>query len=152
MIVGCFTKMVHFIKLKTQFPIQDLARTFLQAIQRLHGLPEETSSDKDFEFDVRYLECLVKLLNVNVCMSTAYHPRSDGQTERVKQTLQHYLRNYWSYQEDDWFDLLSMAKLAYNSATSKSSTASPFDANYGYQPQTCWPAPERKRYNFDPTS
>ena len=131
-IIDRFTKMAHFIPLKTQLPIQDLARTFLQEIWRLHGLPEEIISDRDSRFEGCFWDSLMKLLNVDVRMSTAYHPQTDGQTERVNQTLEQYLRNYCSYQQDDWFELLPLAEHAYNSATSESSKVSPFYANYGY--------------------
>lgn len=86
----------------------------------------------------------MKRLNVDVCMSTAYHLQSDGQKERVNQTLEKYQRKYCSDQWDDWFDLIPMAEQVYNLANSKLSKSLPFYANYGYQPQTSWPAPKRK--------
>lgn len=102
-----FTKMAPFIALKTQLPFQYLARTFLQEIWHLHKLPEEIISDRDSRFEGRFWNPLMKLLNVDVRMSTAYHSQSDGHTERVNQTLEQHLRNYCSYKQDDWFDLLS---------------------------------------------
>ena len=67
-------------------------------------------------------------------MSTAFHPQSDGQTERTNQTLEKFLRNYVNFNQDDWVTYLPMAQFAYNSAVSETTGLSPFFANYGYQP------------------
>ena len=69
-------------------------------------------------------------------MSTAYHPQTNGQTERVNQTLEQYLRCYCTHLQDDWFHLLPHAEFAYNNATSSSSQFSPFYANYGFHPNS----------------
>ena len=63
--------------------------------------------------------------------STAYHPQSDGQTERVNQTLEQYLRIYCDYQQDDWHQLLPLAEFIYNNMQNASTRVSPFFANYG---------------------
>ena len=68
-------------------------------------------------------------------MSTAFHPQTDGQTERLNQTLEQYLRCYLSYQQDNWVTLLPLAQFAYNSAKSETTQTSPFYANYGYHPE-----------------
>src|SRR5450755_1833329 len=67
-------------------------------------------------------------------MSTGYHPQTDGQTERLNQTLEQYLRHYVNYQQDDWVVLLPTAQLAYNSTSTSTTGISPFFANYGYNP------------------
>jgi hypothetical protein len=74
-------------------------------------------------------------------MSTAFHPQTDGQTERVNEVLEVYLRHYCSFQQDDWTDLLPLAEHAYNTAVSETTKMSPFFANYGYQPETQWIRP-----------
>jgi len=66
--------------------------------------------------------------------STAYHPESDGQTERMNQGLECYLRMYCNYLQDDWPDLLPLAEFAYNNSTHSATQVSPFFANYGYNP------------------
>ena len=85
----------------------------------------------------------MKLLDVDLRLSTAYHPQTNGQTERVNQTLEQYLRCYCSYQQDDWVNLLPLAEYAYNSATQESSKVSPFYANYGFEPDATWLLPKR---------
>ena len=76
------------------------------------------------------------LLNIKLNFSTAYHPETDGQTERTNQTLEVYLRMYTSYQQDDWVDHLPVAEFAYNNAPHSATQVSSFFANYGYNPRT----------------
>ena len=94
----------------------------------------------------------MKVLDVDLRLSTAYHPQTDSHTERVNQTLEQYLRCYCSNQQDDWVNLLPLAEYAYNSATQESSKVSPFYANYGFEPDATWPLPKRKIDNLDPSS
>jgi hypothetical protein len=68
-------------------------------------------------------------------MSTSYHPQSDGQTERVNQVLEQYLRLYCNYQQNDWYSLLCLAEFTYNNSIHSSTNTSPFFANYGYHPR-----------------
>ena len=71
-------------------------------------------------------------------MSTAYHPQTDGQTERTNQTLEGYLRNFVNYDQNDWYQLLPLAEHAYNNSATNAHGMSPFYANYGFHPQTEW--------------
>jgi hypothetical protein len=66
--------------------------------------------------------------------STAFHPQSDGQTERVNQSIEKYLRDHCNYEQDDWADHLDLAEFTYNNALHSSNQHSPFEANYGYHP------------------
>ena len=88
-------------------------------------------------------------MKVEVNLSTPYHPQTDGQTERINQTLEQYLRSYCSYQQDNWADLLPLAEYAYNSAVSESTKLSPFEANYGFTPESNWLGVGKCRYPFD---
>jgi len=101
-IVDRFSKMAHFIPLRTEEHIPEFALTFVKEIWRLHGLPESIVSDRDTRFTSKFWTSLMQLLQVKLNLSTAFHPESDGQTERVNQTLEQYLRSYCSYQQDDW--------------------------------------------------
>ena len=67
-------------------------------------------------------------------MSTTFHPETDGQTEKVNQILEQYIRSYCSYQQDDWASLLPLAEYAYNTSLSESSKAMPYEINYGFTP------------------
>jgi len=137
-IVDRFSKMAYFIPLKTEEHIKELALTFVKAIWRLHGLPESIVSDRDTRFTSKFWTSLMQLLQVRLNMLTAFLPECDGQTERVNQTLEQYLRSYCTYQQDDWVSLLPFAEYAYNTSTSESIKASPFEINYGFAPQTEW--------------
>ena len=130
--------MAHFIPLSTDTPIKEIANIFLQEIWSLHGLPNSVVSDRDSRFQSKFWLCVMELLDVDVRMSTAFHPQTDRQTERVNQILEQYLRSYCSYQQDDWAELLPLAEHAYNSAVSESTKVSPFEANYGFSPCTNW--------------
>jgi len=110
----------------------------VKEIWRLHGLHESIVSDRDTRFTSKFWTSLIQLLQVKLNLSTAFHPESDGQTERVNHTLEQYLRSYCSYQQDDWVSLLPFAEHAYNTSMSESTKASPFEINYGFSPQTQW--------------
>ena len=69
-------------------------------------------------------------------MSTAFHPQTDGQTERVNQVIEAYLRPYINLEQDDWVDLLSMAEYAYNNSETSATGMTPFYANYGRHPES----------------
>jgi len=69
-------------------------------------------------------------------MSTAYHPQTDGQTERVKQVLEGYLRIFVNYNQNDWYHLLPRDEFDYNNSITNTYEMTPFFANYGYHPQT----------------
>ena len=71
------------------------------------------------------------LLGIKSKLSTAFHPETDGQTKRVNQTIEQYLRHYYSWKQDDSNELLPIAEFAYNSAKSETTGISPFEANYG---------------------
>ena len=69
-------------------------------------------------------------------MSTAFHPQTDGQTERVNQVIEAYLRPYINQEQDDWVNLLPMAKHAYNNSVTSATGMTPFYANYGRRPES----------------
>lgn len=77
---------------------------------------------------------LFKILKVDIKLSLPFHPQTDGQTERVNQVLEQYLRCIINYQQDDWTTLLLMAEFAYNNMVHSSMQQTPFFANYGYHP------------------
>src|SRR5258706_15776209 len=72
-------------------------------------------------------------------MSTAFHPQTDGQMERVNQTLEHYLRQFCNYEQNDWYEMLPLAEYCYNNSVTTATQMSPFYTNYGFHPRTNWP-------------
>ena len=77
---------------------------------------------------------LTSQLGIQWKLSTAYHPQTDSQTEWVNQCVEQYLRNFCSYQQDDWVDWLGVAEFHYNHLIHDSTRISPFYANYGFNP------------------
>jgi len=140
-VVDRFTKMSHFIPLpKEGKSASDLARTFAREVWRHHGLPADIISDRDSRFTSAVWQEFLTLSGIRPRMSTAFHPQTDGQTERLNQTIEAYLRAFVSYEQDDWVSLLPMAEFAYNNSTTNATGISPFYANYGFHPTATNPA------------
>jgi len=134
-IVDRFTKMAHFIPYQELgFDAPNLATLYQQHIFRLHGLPKDIVSDRGPVFNSKFWRAFTSGLGIKCNFSTAFHPQTDGQTERVNQTLEQYLRMFCSYQQDNWADLLSSAEFTYNNTDHSSTKYSPFYANTGYHP------------------
>ena len=92
----------------------------------------------DAKFAGEFWESLCKKLGIKRKMSTAYHPQTDGQAERVNQVSGGYLRIFVNYDQNDWYHLLPLAEFAYNNSATSTHGMTPFFANYGYHPQTEW--------------
>uniref|UniRef100_A0A8C5LR95 Gypsy retrotransposon integrase-like protein 1 n=1 Tax=Leptobrachium leishanense TaxID=445787 RepID=A0A8C5LR95_9ANUR len=133
-VVDRLSKMAHFIPTQGSPSAKDTANLFFHHVFRLHGTPETIISDRGPQFTSRFWKAFCTLLHISVCLSTAFHPHSNGQTERTNQTLEQYLRCYTSYLQDDWSDLLTTAEFAYNSQIHTSIKQSPFYTNYGFHP------------------
>ena len=95
------TKYGHFIPYKEASDATELAYTFLKIVIANHGLPEEIISDRDKLFTSKFWKSLMAQLGANHKLSTAFHPQTDGQTERLNQTLEQYLRSYVNHQQDN---------------------------------------------------
>ena len=142
LIIACrLTKMRHIIACKGTCDAEDTARYYLKEVWKLHGLPHTIISDRGPQFVAEFWKKLTQQLSINSLLSTAYHPETDGQTERLNAILEQYLRAYVSYLQDDWSRWLPLAEFAANSLKSETTGMSPFFANYGFNP----------RMGFEPT-
>jgi hypothetical protein len=130
------TKQAHFVPCKEAIDAVETANLFLTTVYRLHGLPDNVVSDRGPQFRSAFWKTLTSALGISLSLSTAYHPQTDGQTERVNQTLEQYLRCFINYQQDDWVHCLPLAEFAYNNAPSAASQLSPFFVNYGFNPRS----------------
>jgi hypothetical protein len=140
------TKYGKFIPYLEASDAEALAYTFIRVILADHGMPEDIISDRDKLFTSKFWKSLMALLGTNHKLSTAFHPQTDGQTERLNQTLEQYLRSYVNHQQDNWVQILPIAQFAYNSAMAEATKVSPFFANYGYQPEAYrQPRPDQSR-------
>ena len=135
LVVVCrLTKMSHYIACRDTVTSYQLADIFINEVFRLHGVPHEIVSDRGPVFVSQFWREVTRLLGVELGLSTAFHPQTDGQTERVNQILEQYLRCFVDYQQTNWSSLLPIAEFSYNSSTHSSTKSSPFLLNYGYEP------------------
>jgi hypothetical protein len=133
--VDRLTKMVHFAPTRTDVSAEGVAQLFMEHVIRLHGCPKDVVSDRDARFTSRFWKAIMRLCGTRMSMSSAFHPESDGQTERVNRTLEQTLRMFVSPAQDDWDDLLPAVEFACNSAVHDSTGQTPFVLNYGRQLQ-----------------
>ena len=127
------TKYGKFVPYLEGSSAEELAYAFYKYVVADHGLPTQIISDRDKLVVSKFWQSLMDLMGVQHKLSTAYHPQTDGQTERLNQTLEQYLRNYMNYQQDNWVELLPVAQLAYNTAKNATIGCTPFYANYGFE-------------------
>lgn len=134
-VVDRYTKRAHFSATTDHCTAAEVAEILYEHVFRLHGIPRQIISDRGPQFAGAVFKEFCQKLGVRSTMSTAYHPETDGQTERVNQTLEQYLRIYCNHRQDDWVRYLSTAEFAYNNATHESTKLSPFYIEYGWNPR-----------------
>jgi hypothetical protein len=142
--VDRLTKYVHLIPYLEASSAEELAYIFVKVIVANHGLPKEIISDRDTLFTSKFFTSLMARLGTKQKMSTAFHPRTDGQTERMNQTIEAILRCYVNYKQNNWVELLPVAQFAVNSAMAETTQVSPFYANYGFDPVASLPPRENE--------
>jgi transposase InsO family protein len=97
-----------------------------RAVFRHFGVPRKLISDRDPQFMSDFWQTLFRVVGINLSISTSYHPKTDGQTERVNQTWEQVIRCYVHPLHDDWIQQLTNAEFAINAAVSTSTSRSPF--------------------------
>jgi len=102
---------------------------------KLHGLPETALSDRGPQFAAEFMKELNEILGIKTKLSTAYHPQTDGQTERINQEFEQYPRMFVSHRQNDWPEWIACAEFAYNNKIHTAMHVSPFYANYGMNPR-----------------
>lgn len=129
--VDKLTKMVHYVATTTTVTAPQLADLFMREVVRLHGVPESILSDRDPRFTANFWRAFWTQLGTKLVMSTAYHPQTDGQTERANRTLEEQLRSYINDRQTDWDQHLSTLELAFNNSKHASTGYTPFSLNSG---------------------
>lgn len=132
-IVCKLTKYVYYIACLTADSAVDLADRFFKHVVRHRGVPKVIVSDRDTRFTSIFWRSLWKLLGTQLAMSTAFHPQSDGQTERANRTLEEGLRAYINYHQRDWDKHLVPLEIAFNSRKQASTGFSPYYLNSGQE-------------------
>jgi Integrase core domain len=133
-VIDKFTKYGHFIPLSHPITATEVARAFLENIYKLQGLPIKLITDRDPIFTSTFWRELFSKLEIKINMSTTYHPQTDGQSERLNQCLEQYLRCMMGQQSKKWMRWLYLAKWWYNTNHHTSINMTPFKALYGYDP------------------
>jgi hypothetical protein len=138
--VDRLTKMAHYIPARGNWEATDLAQAWIREVVRLHGTPKNIISDRGPLMSSKYWDSFCHYLGSMSVLSSAYHPETDGQTERQNQTLEQYLRCYCSLEQDDWAIWLPIAEFAYNDSLHATTGTTPFRAYHGVDPRgPDWP-------------
>ena len=132
--VDRLSRRVHFAPSRMSDGAVEVARTFMDSVFRLHGLPDEIVSDRDPKFTAKFWRELMKMCGVELKMSSSHHPQTDGLSEVINRMLGNYLRCFCNKQQKNWDILLSTAEYAYNSARTTGMNASPFEIDLGWTP------------------
>jgi hypothetical protein len=128
--------MVHFAPTHKTADAPEVAAIFMDTVYKLHGMPESLVTDRDSKFTSEFWRAFATRAGMMLKMSSAYHPETDGQTERANKTLEQILRAYVSPRQDDWDEYLAMAEFACNNAVNASTGYTPFHLNNGMSPRT----------------
>jgi transposase InsO family protein len=135
-VVDRLTKTAHFIAVNSTYSAKDYAKIYLDCIVRLHEVPKTIISDRGPQFIAHFWEQLHKNLGINLIRSSAYHPQTDGQMERVNQIIEDMLWACIIHFDKSWDKCLSLAEFSYNNSYQASLKMAPFEALYGRRCRT----------------
>ena len=130
-VVDRLSKRIRVAPIPRSYDAPIVADIFFENIYRHHGLPEEIISDRDSVFMSHFWDAIFRKLAVKLKPSSAYHPQTDGQTERMNRKIEEMLRCYVDHHQSNWDLLLTHIEVAYNSAPHSTTTYSPFFLDHG---------------------
>ncbi|GJW38023.1 putative reverse transcriptase domain-containing protein [Tanacetum coccineum] len=139
-IVDRLTKSAHFLPMRETDPMEKLMKLYMKEVVTRHGVPVSIISDRDSKFTSLFWKALHKALGTRLDMSTAYHPQTNGQSERTIQTLEDMLRACVLDFGKGWDRHLPLVEFSYNNSYHTSIKAAPFEALYGRKCRSpvCW--------------
>jgi transposase InsO family protein len=118
----------------TTINAEGTALLFLKEVWKHHRTPQVVVSDRGPQFIAGFMRELHKLLGIQLAMSMAYHPQTDGQMECINQVLERYLQTFTSRRQDNWDDLLPSGEFHYNNSQHLSTQQTPFMLDTGRNP------------------
>lgn len=130
-----FSKQVHLTPCNKTLTAGDAATLYIRDIFKHHGTPKKIITDRGPQFASKYLRSIYEGIGIKPSMSTAFHPQTDGQTERWNQEVEQYLRAFTNYRQDDWVEHLPLAEFALNSREHSATGKAPFYLVNGYIPE-----------------
>lgn len=139
-IIDRLTKSAHFLPIRQTDPVEKLAKLYVSEIVRLHGVPKSIVSDRDGRFTSRLWKKVQDAMGTRLTFSTAFHPQTDGQSERTIQTLEDLLRLCILEFAGGWESHVHLIEFAYNNSFQASIGMAPYEALYGRKCRTplCW--------------
>jgi hypothetical protein len=132
------TKVALFIPCNEEITGEETAALYAKHVFAKYGLPSKLITDRDPCFASKFTRELCRILGIDQNISTAYHLRMDGQSERTNQWLEQYLRFWVNERQDDWAPLLPLAEFVHNNWTNETTRESPFHTLMGYHPRADW--------------
>jgi hypothetical protein len=135
-IVDHLSKVMHFIPVKTTYKGSKLAELYIARIVCLHGVPKKIVSDRGTQFTSKFWEKLHESMDTKLNFSSAYHPQTDGQTERINQILEDTLRVCALKDNQSWDKCLLYVEFSYNNSYQESIKMAPFEFLYGRKCRT----------------
>ena len=134
-VVDRLTKMSVFLPTKTTLTSPKMADLLIREIFTRHGLPRSIVSDRGSKFIAKFWQSVTDKLRIKLNLSTAFHPRPTDRQNESTRSVEHYLRVFTSYNQDDWSTILGQASFAYNNTYHTATKLTPFFANFGYHPR-----------------
>jgi hypothetical protein len=138
---GC-SKAAKFLPCKKTIDGQGVAKLYFRHIFPLFGIPKRIISDRDPRFTSHFAKAVCNATGIKQNLSTAFHPRTDGQSERMNQWVETYLRQFANGRQNNWSDLLPMAEFAHNSWQHEHTKHSPHELILGFNPTASFTTPE----------
>lgn len=147
-IVDRLTKSAHFLAIRENAPLEKFAKLYMDEIVSRHGIPMSIVSDRDSRFVSNFWQSLQRELGSRIHLSTAYHPQTDGQSERTIQTLEDMMRACVLEYGGSWDTYLPLIEFAYNNSYHASIGMPPYEMLYGRKCRTpnCWLEPGEKQF------
>ena len=131
-IVNRLSKMVHYEPVKVTINAPGLPEVIINVVVRHHGLSNSIITNWRLLFTSKFWSLLCYFLGIKQKLSTAFHPQTDGQTERQNSTMEAYLQAFVNFEQNNWARLLLMAEFAYNNAKNASTGYIFFELNCRY--------------------